>query len=206
MRAPTAAPRLASSVVAFLNQPAATATATAASLVGIVLSLAPFIGSSTALALVGIPMLLWGTFQVTFKQRTRSVRAFGVALVTIMVVFLVFLAVKPIVKPDPVKFFYDGSVLVTSEPSPLSGLSFPPLTDDPAHGQEVDELVGPADLTVSCWVHGRFKGQDLEWASIVDGDYRTLWIPVASLGAMGRGAVRTLLPCSDWRWRISRIP
>ena len=67
MRASTTAPRHASSVVAFLNQPAATATATAASLVGIALSLAPFIGSSTALALVGIPMLLWGTFQVTFK-------------------------------------------------------------------------------------------------------------------------------------------
>ncbi|MFL6108975.1 MAG: hypothetical protein ACJ72L_18600 [Marmoricola sp.] len=151
-------------------------------------------------------MLLWGIFQITLRQRTRPVRVLGLICLTAVAVFSVFLAARPLVEPNPTGFYYDGELLSASKDSPLYSLSFPPLTDDPDRGQVVDELTGGADLSVSCWVRGRFKGRELYWASIVGGDYRTLWIPVASLGAMARGAVRTLLPCSDWRWRISRLP
>lgn len=194
------------SVVSLLNKPVATASATAASLIGLLLALAPLLGSSTVMSLIGYPLVLWGAYQVALRQRSRKVRFVGVSCLGIAAMATALLVAAPIVRPGTVSFFYDGSLIDAPAGSPLSNANFPPLTDNPDVGDDVQDLVNPARLTVSCWVHGHYKQRELDWALIVDGDYRTLWIPVADLGAMGRGAVRTLLPCSSWRWRVGGLP
>lgn len=193
------------SIVRLLNQPVATATATAVTLIGFVLTLSPLIGSSLALTLIGVPLLTWGALRFAVRATSPTGRILRVVIVGILGVGLTLIAVQPLVEPDPVEFYFDGLPLIaTSDGSPLAGSSFPPLTDDPATGREIDSITEPSQLTVSCWANGRFEGDDLQWARLVDGPYTTLWVPLADLGAMGRGSVRTILPCSHWRWQLSR--
>jgi hypothetical protein len=189
-----------------LNTRRGTAAAGAASIVGVLLALAPVLGSSAVLAGVGLPIFAWGTYQLVFKSRSFLVRIAGGSGVVIVAAGMAVLVTQRLVDPGTVEFFYDGSPLHTSK-GPLANTSLPPLTDDPVEGREFDSLVEPATLPVSCWVQGKYmnKGQ-LIWVSITDGKYRSLWVPLTDLGAMGRGAARTLLPCADWRWRIQNLP
>jgi hypothetical protein len=190
-----------------LNTRSGTAAAGAASIVGVLLALAPVLGSSAVLAGVGLPIFAWGTYQLVFKGRNFPVRIAGVIGVVIVAASMAVLVTQRLVDPGTVEFLYNGSPLSTSKGSPLANTSFPPVTDDPVQGREFDSLFDAATLPVSCWVQGKYMNMgQLIWVSITDGKNRSLWVPLTDLGAMGRGAARTLLPCADWRWRIQNIP
>jgi hypothetical protein len=194
------------SLVELLNTRTGTATAAAASVLGVLLALAPILGPSAVLAAIGVPLLAWGGYQLALSRRALPVRIVGAGGCLIVVTVLALVSLRQVVEPDATEFVYDGSLLAPNDYL-LAGEAYPPLTADPAEGRKVDILVEPASLVVSCWVVGRYQGKgELIWVSIVDGDYRSLWVPLSSLGAMARGAARTLLPCSDWRWRIQRFP
>ncbi len=194
-----------SGAVAMLTSPVGTAFATAASFVGLLLSLAPVLGTTTVLTAIGLPTFAWGVYQLVLKSRSPAVRVVGAVGAAMLLVIAAFFITQRIAEPATTEFFYDGSLLTSSKRHPLAGEPFPVLTDDPAKGREVDVLAEPSRLVVSCWVNGHYKGENLTWVAIVRGDYRTLWVPLSSLGAMGRGAVRTILPCSDWRWKVQDI-
>jgi hypothetical protein len=104
------------------------------------------------------------------------------------------------------EFFYGGELLFSEEGSAFHGVNGVPLTDDPSEGEQRHQVLGePAVFVVSCWRPGAFDGKSARWAFIEDGDYKGLWIPLAYLYPMAAGRAGSLLPCTDWRWRLTRI-
>ena len=131
---------------------------------GLLLTLASFLGTSTVLSLIGLPLSAWGCYQLLFKERSRIVRIAGGAASVLAMLIVAFLATQRIVEPNTTDFFYDGQILSSPDSSPLANESFPILTSDPADGAKIDMLAGGAELGVSCWVTGRYEGKELTWA------------------------------------------
>ncbi|MEV4888872.1 hypothetical protein AB0K48_05730 [Nonomuraea sp. NPDC055795] len=121
----------------------------------------------------------------------------------------VVLTVRAYSSPGTTSFFYGGALMDTS--SLASGLVGIPLTHDPAKGEVYDEVVpgDRAEFHVSCFQRGviRVEGRttELTWVQIEDGNYQTLWVPMAVLRGLASGSARTILPCSHWKWQIQNF-
>jgi hypothetical protein len=189
--------------VKWINSPAAKAYL---QIVGALASVAALIRTSFALAVVGVILFAIGVYRFGFKAQRVAVRVGTIVGVVLVVGVVLLLIIQQAVKPGTTEFSYDGSPVGFTDRSPLAGTQYPTLTDDPDAGSEVAVLTEPVNLAVSCWVNGHYQGKDLAWVSIVEGEYRSLWVPLSDVGVMGPGAARTILPCSNWRWRFQNIP
>lgn len=179
--------------------------ATAIALGGLLASVGSLLDSITRISILGpvvFAVLVW----LSWRQRRKLV---AVAAVLALFVSLALFA-RAYTKPASSSFFYGGALMDTSG-APFFGHPGIPLTNDPSTGQEYIAIYpgDVADLEVSCTRSGLYstssRSTELEWAQIVGGDYQTLWAPVPFLAGLAPGTARTLLPCSDWRWRLQRL-
>ncbi|HEX8744219.1 MAG TPA: hypothetical protein VF712_13900 [Thermoleophilaceae bacterium] len=155
--------------------------------------------SVLALALLGLGLAL--------SVRRRS----AVATVVLALVLVVSAGVTLRAATDPgtQEFLYDGNFLNEAPAnSPFAGEVGIPLTTDPSTGTVAETLVDErTTFVVSCVRTGAFKHRRprVLWAYIAGGDYKTFWIPVSYLAGLRPGAARTLLSCSNWRWRLHNL-
>ena len=178
-------------------------------LVGVVLSAVTLFASSSATAIVGSLSLLIFLFLVWLGRR-QGKRMFMVVSV-LGLVFSMVLVIRTVYAPETSSFPYGGGPINTSG-TPFMDGSRIPLTEDPAEGyvtEWIDEGQRVGELEISCTRNGLIntgsRSTNLEWAKIVGGPLRTLWVPKLFLGRLEPGTARTLLPCSNWRWRLRNL-
>ena len=179
--------------------------AAALALGGLLVSVGSLLGNITRISILGpivFAVLVWLSWR---KKRKTVVAAAVLALFVSLALFT-----RAYTEPANSSFFYGGALMDTSG-VPFFGHPGIPLTDDPSKGHEHTTIYSGdvADLEVSCTRSGLYstssRSTKLEWAQIVDGKYRTLWVPVPFLAGLAPGTARTLLSCSDWRWRLQRL-
>jgi hypothetical protein len=139
-----------------------------------------------------------------WRQKWRRFLFIGALLLCL---FSVALNVRTYSRPPTAEVFYGGELMDNR----MFGTPGVPLTVDPAKGF-ADEQLYTGEVTefkVSCIRNGRFSSSgsstDMKWAHIISGPYSTLWAPVPFVRAMAPGEARTLLSCSDWRWRFQYL-
>jgi hypothetical protein len=178
--------------------------AAALALGGLLVSVGSLLGSITGISILGpivFAVLVW----LSWRKKRKVVAA--AAVLALFVSLALF--TRAYTEPANSSFFYGGALM--DKGAPFFGHPGIPLTDDPSKGHEYTTIYPGdiADLEVSCTRSGLYsttsRSTQLEWAQIVDGTYQTLWVPVPFLAALAPGTARTLLPCSDWRWRLQRL-
>ena len=141
-----------------------------------------------------------------FKRRIRA------GALAVLVAFSTVLLVRAFSTPQTQTFAYDGNVNpVPGIPYSGPGYSPIPLTSDPAQGIIVARITPDysGDFQVSCTYQGIIdtgtRSTNLEWAHIVTGKFETFWVPVPFLQSLALGTAQSLLPCSNWRWRLNHF-
>jgi len=178
-------------------------------LLGLLVSLASFLTnvSFSRVSILGpalFILLVWVAWRS--KRRIIATALAFFCLVSLLLVIRVYSA------PPVASFYYGGEAMEISG-IPYATASDPvPLTDDPAQGYEATSIQpDPSDsgtFDVSCTYQGLVdtgeRSTDLEWAQITSGQFQSLWVPLPFLSGIAYGTARTLLLCSNWRWRLQR--
>jgi len=128
--------------------------------------------------------------------------AFRRAVVVGSAMLLVYLTAACLATPDTTEFFYGGALLTTA--APFEDVAGIPIATSPHADEVYDTLVNGdvAEFEISCWRHGDFDGEPVDWARIVGGDYQGLWVPTGYLHPLAPGKARSLPSCTGWRWRL----
>lgn len=114
--------------MAALTSPAGNAVATGASILGLLLALAPLLGSTVVLSAIGVTVLVWAAYQLLAKSRARAYRFVGGTASCVAILVVAVLTVREVVRPETIEFFYGGDLLTSPDSSPLAGEVFPVLT------------------------------------------------------------------------------
>jgi hypothetical protein len=192
-----------------LNWLAAPRGAALIGLLGLLVSLASLLTnvSFSRVSVLG-PALFFFLIWVALRNRRRVIAA-GLGILCLASLLLV---VRVYTAPPVASFYYGGEAMEISG-IPYATASDPvPLTDNPAQGYEVTSIQpDPNDsgtFDVSCTYQGIVdtgaRSTDLEWAQITSGQFQSLWVPLPFLSGIAYGTARTLLPCSNWRWRLQQ--
>jgi hypothetical protein len=173
------------------------------SLAGVAIAIVSLLTSAPIKRIAILAPILFGLLLWLAWRGKRKKRIVGSSL---LFFFSLLLTIRIYSAPNTITIFYDGAVLDTSS-IPYSQGSIP-LTDDPHIGYIRAHIYSdePAELEISCTQQGLISdgthSAKMKWAHIVGGKYQTLWAPMPFVRGEAVGAARTLLPCSNWRWRI----
>lgn len=176
-------------------------------LAALLVSLAGFLTTTTITRIstfgpVAFGLLLWLLWRR--KQKTLM------ALVGVALLLSLALVVRVYAAPPTVAFSYNGQPM-ENDGTPYANMSEVPVTDDPARGYEYTKIFPgePITITVGCtqdgYVYNGYQTMELEWVKVTAGTYKTLFIPMPFVAWGAIGEARTLLPCSNWRWRLQNL-
>jgi hypothetical protein len=170
--------------------------------------LAAVVGSLSDLTRLGwltyVAVIASGYIAYRYWRNGRRLLACGLALLCLICVLL---SVRTSTKPATTMFFYGGWSVNYPKGLPYSSLEAIPLTTNPAIGSVYDTIQtegqpGSYTFFASCTSWGQYDGMPLNWAHIVSGSERNLWIPVPFLEGIDAGKTYGLLPCSNWQWLL----
>jgi len=180
----------------------------AVALVGLLISIASFLTTTSIAQLAALGPLAFAC--VLWVSLRRG--GYRVILAAVVLLLSVIFAVRVYSAPGSEEFFYGGEQMDTSG-IPFVSVGSIPLTDDPAVGYQVSTIdplpsdAGPID--VSCTFDGVIstgaRATSMEWAHVVGGKYKTLWVPVPFLRGLAPGTANSLSSCSSWRWRLQNL-
>ncbi len=196
---PTTGPR-------WLEQLASPRGAAALALAGLLVSVASLL-TSTSLTRINVLGPIAFAFLLWLAWRQRKKVLIGATALALLVSLT--LVIRTYSAPGTVTFWYNGQPVDTSG-TPFARDPGIPLTRNPDEGYVYSSIVAdPEEIEVSCTHDGVInfvtRSTSLEWAHIVGGKFRTLWVPMPFVRGEVPGGALTLLPCSDWRWRLQSL-